>query len=70
MTIKVSLSTTQAELEHLHNKTNNRALGVKILREALEHLLLDHARLCKALTESTSHVLVEPARVRVRERRS
>jgi hypothetical protein len=69
MTVKVSLSTTQNELEHLHVKAQSRALTVGVGREALEHLLLDHARLCKALTESTSHVLEEPARVRVRERR-
>lgn len=69
MVTKVSLSTTQAELEHLHNKTNNRALGVKVLREALEHLLLDHARLCRALADSNSFQLVEPTKVRVRERK-
>ena len=69
MVTKVSLSTTQAEFEHLHEKADSRATSVKVLCEALEHLLLDHARLCRALADSTSFKLEEPAKVRVRERR-
>jgi hypothetical protein len=70
MTVKVSLITTQNELEHLHEKTNDgRALAVRIEREALAHLLVDYARLCTALAESTSFKLEEPAKVRTRERR-
>jgi hypothetical protein len=69
VTVKVSLETTQANLEHLHERADSRGAAVKVDREALSRLLIDHARLCRALAESSSFKLEEPAKVRVRERR-
>jgi hypothetical protein len=69
MTTTVNLETTQTELEHLHEKVaERRALAVKVEREALTHLLGDHARLSAALSGSTAHKLVEPVRVRQRSK--
>jgi hypothetical protein len=69
MTTTIKLETTQAEFEHLHDKVNERrALAVKVEREALTHLLGDHARLCAALGSSTAHRLEEPVRVRLRSK--
>ena len=69
MAVKVTLTTTQEELDHLHSRADSRAQTIKVGCDALSHLLLDHARLCSALAESTAFKLEEPAKVRVRERR-
>lgn len=68
MTITVKLETTQTEFEGLHEKAEGRATAVKVDREALTHLLGDHARLCAALSSGTSFKLEEPVRIRTRAR--
>lgn len=69
MTTTIRLETTQTELEGLHEKASEgRAAAVRVEREALIHLLGDHARLTAALSSSNAHKLEEPVRIRRRDR--
>lgn len=59
MSQKVILSTTQDEIDALWSQADGRAGVVRINREALQHLLMDHAALTAAMKSSTSFQLIE-----------
>lgn len=66
MTIKVSLLTTHDAFTDLHQIADTRRSSVKVDREALLQLLIDHSVMTKALHCSNSFDVVMPVPERKR----
>lgn len=60
MSTNVNLTLTKAQYEDLHEVSDSRAKTVRVDREALAHLLVDHAVMVRALHASSSFKVVEP----------
>jgi alkyl sulfatase BDS1-like metallo-beta-lactamase superfamily hydrolase len=63
----MDLSVSQSELERLHEAADARGDTVRVNRQALLNILMDHARMVSALKERGVKIN-EPKPVRHRER--
>jgi hypothetical protein len=67
MSTKIALVTSLEEFEELHRLAGQkRAVDVRVNREALSKLLIDHSVMTRALEGSSSFTLTEPRKVRTR----
>lgn len=64
---EVTLLTSQTVYERLHQLADGRAASVKVDRDALSQLLIDHAVLVRALRNKGGRV-IEPAGAPLRRR--
>lgn len=69
MVTRVQLTTTMAEYDRLHELADGRKAIVKVDRESLAKLLLDHNRLLKAVSSNGMFNVVEPVQLRMRNKR-
>jgi hypothetical protein len=69
MATKIQLITTTAEFDRLHELADSRKDVVKVDRESLAKLLLDHSRILNALASSTMFTVQEPVQIRQRHKR-
>ncbi len=68
MATTVHLTTPHDEFETLHRLADGRASTVRVDREALLHLLVDHSIMVRALRGSSTFKVTEPAPPRRRAR--
>lgn len=69
MVTKVQLTLSTTEFERLHELADGRKSTIKVDRDSLAKLLLDHGRALSALSESSSFKVEEPVEIRRREKR-
>ena len=68
MTTQINLTLPQAAYEQLYEVASGKKAQVRVNREDLLHLLLDHGIILGALTKSTSFKVNEPVAHRARPR--
>lgn len=62
MTVKVDLLTSHDTFTDLHDLADGKAKAVRVSREQLLHLLIDHSVLTAALHRSTGFTVTEPVK--------
>jgi len=68
MTVQITLLTPLATLEAMHRLTEGRKAQIRVDREALSKLLVDHHAMFHALNRSSTFTVKEPAPKRERLR--